>query len=549
MGQRLRLISGLILFAFVLTHYLNHALGLTSILIMEEARPYFLAIWKTEIGTIILTLAAIIHIVMALWVIYQRRSLKLKKWELIQLFFGLSIPFLVANHVIATGIVEEFYDTQIHYPQVLVNYWISNFESGIIHGFAVIIVWIHGCIGIHYWLKTKAFYTRIRWLMAQFAVVIPTLALAGYISAGYQVMMLESDRMFMSGVRMASNVTHESYHWLQVATMNTLIFFGVISLTPFIARSLRFLLQKLKKQPRLKFPNGKSYRILDGATALETMRSNKIPLASVCGGRGRCTTCRIRVTEGVENLHEPQKVEKEALERIEAIPSVRLACQIRPTSDITVMPLMPADANAKDGRRPGGLDGMEMQVAVMFVDLRGSTKLGEEKLPYDVLFILNQFFAEMTSSLNATKGHYAQFNGDGLMAIYGLNGGNAKNHAEQAIKGATEMFRRLDELNVQLESELKEPMQIGIGIHYGEAIVGAMGPPNNQLITAIGDNVNIAARLESLCKEYKSPFIISERAAQTAGITLPESKSHSVAVKGRQREIKFFALQQPPATA
>ncbi|MDX1738614.1 MAG: hypothetical protein R3261_10275, partial [Alphaproteobacteria bacterium] len=66
-----------------------------------------------------------------------------------------------------------------------------------------------------------------------------------------------------------------------------------------------------------------------------------------------------------------------------------------------------------------------------------------------------------------------------------------------------------------------------------------------QLITAIGDNVNIAARLESLCKEYKSPFIISKRAADVAGVTLDESRSHSVAVKGRQKEVKFFALEHP----
>ncbi len=546
MNQKIRLYSGLILFSFVLCHYLNHSVGLVSVITMEQLRPYFLAPWRSFLGTAILLTATILHILMSLHVIFQRRSLSLKRWELIQLIFGLSIPFLLANHLIATRFSELLNGTEIYYIHALVVYWIGSPTLGILQAISLVVVWVHGCIGIHFWLRTKAFYSNCRWILSQLAIVIPTLAFAGYISAGFQTRELATDPNFIPDLLEKGNITNQTNDWVYEWTVYA--FFGIAFLTllPFAFRFIRKALSKLQKRAQLQFSDGRIFSIPPGATILETLRDNKVSVASVCGGRGRCTTCRVRIIKGHDDLPLPESTEAAALARIEALPSVRLACQLRPTTDVSLIPLMPANATASDGRRPGGLDGMEMKVAIMFVDLRGSTKLGEDKLPYDVLFILNQFFSEMTSSLKVSKGHYAQFNGDGLMAIYGLNGGNSKDHAQQAIHGAKEMFRRLGILNQQLASELKQPLQIGIGVHFGEAIVGAMGPPDNQLLTAIGDNVNIAARLESLCREYDAPFIISESAAQAAGLTLSEGNAHNVAVKGRNKEVKFFALKEPP---
>ena len=112
----------------------------------------------------------------------------------------------------------------------------------------------------------------------------------------------------------------------------------------------------------------------------------------------------------------------------------------------------------------------------MFVDIRGSTALGEAKLAYDLLYILNQFFREMTKALNATNGHYSQFTGDGLMALYGLNARDPAAGAADALRGAREMLARVDQLNSRLQADLPLPMRIGIGIHFSEAIVGTMGP-------------------------------------------------------------------------
>jgi adenylate cyclase len=288
--------------------------------------------------------------------------------------------------------------------------------------------------------------------------------------------------------------------------------------------------------------NGRRVAILPGATVLETLRANGIAHASVCGGRGRCTTCRILVTKGLDRLTEAIEPEAKALARIGATPGMRLACQIRPVADLSVMPLLAADAGAADGAVRGGLEGSERLVTVVFVDLRGSTTLGEARLPYDVLFILNQFFHEMTNALVATRGHYSQFTGDGLMALYGLYA-DPKSGAVDAVRGAREMLHRLEQLNAQLRHELREPLRIGIGIHHSEAIVGAMGPPRSQIITAIGDTVNTCARLEGLTKDYGCAVIISRQAAEAAGLAFDRQMLRQAPVKGRLEPVEFYALQ------
>jgi len=210
------------------------------------------------------------------------------------------------------------------------------------------------------------------------------------------------------------------------------------------------------------------------------------------------------------------------------------------------MPLLSPDAHARDGFVRGGLEGSERLVTVVFVDLRGSTALGENRLPYDVLFLLNHFFKEMNDALEASNGHYSQFTGDGLMALYGLDGDAARG-TRDALRGAADMLARLDTLNSRLGAVLPTPLRIGIGMHFSEAIVGAMGPPNSQIVSAIGDTVNTCARLESLTKDYGCTLVLSRQVAEAAGLTMPDAQLHETTVKGRVGKVQFYALQGVPA--
>ena len=166
------------------------------------------------------------------------------------------------------------------------------------------------------------------------------------------------------------------------------------------------------------------------------------------------------------------------------------------------------------------------RVAVMFVDLRESSRLAEHRLPYDVLFILNRFYAEMADALQETGGYYSTFNGDGFMALYGLAGDLAQG-CRDALHGAIAVSGRLAQINAALASELREPLRVGISVHAGEAIVGTMGPPAHPIVSALGDTVNVASRLESETKSHQCALVVSAACAQAAGIDLVRvSRAH-----------------------
>jgi adenylate cyclase len=540
---RLRLASALVLLSFVICHLTAHCLLLVSFEAAEATRNVVMYPWRTWIGTVILTAAFVTHFSNALWSIYIRRALRLNRWEWTQLSLGLCIPLLLMFHVVATRIAEEALDVTTYYNTVFIVQWVMFPWLGAVQMIAVVTVWTHACIGIHYWLRTKRWYPSWRPLLFGFALLLPSLALAGYVTGGNQVLReTKADPDFVASSLGDSNLTAQT-----AAAIDRMVYVGWgiwlgLVLLPFAGRGLRAWHYRRRKPPILSHANGRSVPILPGATVLETLRAHGIAHASVCGGRARCTTCRVLVTKGLDRLPPPIGQEAKALSRIGATPEMRLACQIRPSADIAVMPLLAADASAADGAVRGGLEGSERPITVVFVDMRGSTTLGEAKLPYDVLFILNQFFHEMTKALAATHGHYSQFTGDGLMALYGLYDADPATGAADAVRGAREMLTRLDQLNHRLRADLREPLRIGIGIHHSEAIVGAMGPPRSQIITAIGDTVNTCARLESLTKDYGCAVIISRQAAEVAGVRLVGHALHQAPVKGRMQPVEFYAL-------
>lgn len=540
--SRLRLGSALILLAFILSHLAAHSFLLVSESLATSVLVPLMKPWRSAAGTVVLLTAFFVHYGNALWSIYSRRTLRLKRWEWAQLGMGLCIPLFLAQHIAATRISEVAMGTDPSYAYVLLLYWVVSPHVGLIHVAALSVVWIHACIGLHFWLRTKRWYPDWRVWLGAAALLIPTLALSGFISAGNQVRRdAAKDPAFVQRSLEDANATADTPVMLKRTAWTIVGTHVGLILLVLAARSVRRRIHERSKPPLLKHPSC-FLPVVPGATVLETLRDHGIPHASVCGGRARCTTCRVQVGKGAEQLPPPATLEAKALERIGATPGMRLACQIRPTADLAVTPLLAADASASDGYTPGGLEGSERLITCMFIDLRGSTTLGEAKLPYDVLFILNRFFSEMNQAIEATGGHYSQFTGDGLMALYGLHAADPAAGPRDAVRGANEMLMRLERLNAELKGELMKPLQIGIGIHYSEAIVGMMGPPRSMITSAIGDTINTTARLESLTKEYNCALIISRAAAEVAGLDLRGHELHEATVKGKAQSIQFYAL-------
>jgi len=539
----LRLASALTMLAFVISHLTAHAVLLISFARAKAALDILMYPWQTAFGTALLLTAFFVHYANALWSIYVRRSLRLSAWEWAQLALGLTIPAVLMAHVIGTRVAASLLEVNSSYTTVLISQWLRFPWLGVLQAVAVLTVWTHAGIGIHFWLRTKPWYPTWRTLLFAVGLLLPTLALAGFVTAGNEMLRAAENPGYVKQAFAGSNLTEAKRSTIvQIMYAGLGIHAALVGL-PFVARGVRRRFRHRERPAILTHASGRSVPIVPGATVLETLREHGIAHASVCGGRARCTTCRILVTKGFDQLSAPSGLEAKALARIGATAGTRLACQISPTGDISIVPLLTADAGAADGAVRGGLEGSERPVTVVFVDLRGSTSLGESKMPYDVLFVLNQFFHEMTNALAATNGHYSQFTGDGLMALYGLDAAAQAAGPLDAIRGAGEMLSRLDQLNHRLRQDLTQPMRIGIGIHYGEAIVGAMGPPRSQIITAIGDTVNTCARLEGLTKDYDCAVIVSRRAAEAAGLGMSDRKLHEAAVKGRAEPVQFYALR------
>jgi adenylate cyclase len=545
---RLRLTSALVLLAFVICHLSAHSLLLLSQPVAEEGLAALMRPWRSEAGTALLVIAFLVHYANALWAIYERRTLRLQGWEWAQLGLGLCIPVLLALHIASTRLAEASMGIDTSYAYVLIEYWVVAPYVAVIQAAALLTVWGHACIGIHFWLRNKAWYPQGRAWLATLALLLPTLALAGFVSAGNQIARAAADdEEFVEKALADANVTDATWATVgRTAEMVLLVHFGML-LMVFAARGARRWIYSQRMPPMLTHPSGR-VPVLGGASVLETLREHGIPHASVCGGRARCTTCRVQVSSGLESLPPLGELEAQALARIGAPAGLRLACQVRPVADLCITPLLAADSSAADGFVRGGMEGSERLITIMFIDLRGSTTLGEAKLPYDVLFILNRFFHEMKEALLATRGHYSNFTGDGLMALYGLESDDPATGAADAVRGAREMLMRVEQLNRKLAGELPQPLAIGIGIHYSEAIVGALGPPKSQIVTAIGDTANTAARLESLTKEYGCSLIVSRRAAELAGLNVAGEQLHEAPVKGRAQSVQFYALKNIPET-
>ena len=546
--RRLRLYTGLILAAYVISHFINHSLGLLSVEAMEAYRRVNAVVWQSPPGTVALYGSFLVHGYLALHALLRRTTLRMPWWEALQLTLGLLIPPLIAIHVIGTRLSQTLLGFDVDYPWVLYVHW-SNARYLIQQPLLLLVVWTHVVVGLHYWLRLKGWYPRALPLLYALAVLLPVLALLGFARAGSEVLDLASNPELRSQIASGwSDAPIDGRRFILSLEAKTLWVMAALLVLVLAARRLRRRLRRRQKHfYTLAHPSAGPITSRVGQTILEGLRAAGIPHASVCGGRARCTTCRIRVGSGREHLATPNALETEALRRIGATDNVRLACQTRPSRDLHITPLLPANASASDARRPGGVGGHEQSVAVMFIDLRASTKLGEERLPYDVVFILNQFFAEMSEALAETRGHYAQFSGDGLMALYGLESDMATG-CKDAMRGAVAMARRLATLNERLATELPEPLRIGIGIHCGEAIVGTMGPPASPNLSAIGDNINIAARLEAQCKTYGVTLVVSLDAARHAEVDLSRFDMHEAPVRGREEPVSVYAVPDPSNT-
>jgi adenylate cyclase len=216
--------------------------------------------------------------------------------------------------------------------------------------------------------------------------------------------------------------------------------------------------------------------------------------------------------------------------------------------NISITPLVPAAAHTSGGyAQPSYLAGQERNIAVLFADLRTFTAIAERKLPYDLVFLLNSYFEAVGQSITGAGGFVDKFIGDGVMALFGVETG-PMDGCREALIAARRMIEHVQNLSHALAQELNEPLKIGIGIHCGPAVVGRMGYGATVHLTAIGDTVNVASRLQDLTREFACQLVISEEVARQAELNLSGLPRHEITVRNRREALAIFVIDDLTAT-
>ncbi|RMF38395.1 MAG: (2Fe-2S)-binding protein, partial [Alphaproteobacteria bacterium] len=325
---RARILSGLVLFAFALTHFLNHAVGLVSVEAMEAVQHWRTAVTRSLPVSLLLAAALVIHAALAVGWLATRRSFRIPPRQVVQTVLGLAIPLLLLPHVVETRGAAEFLGVHDLYGYALMRLWSSTNGTGQI--LLLLVVWVHGCMGLHYWLRDLDWWRNLLPLWAGLAALVPAFAIAGFLDAGSAIAALVAAPEGHAALAARLNLPDargEAVIWLW-SRLAVLAYLAVLAAAVLINLLTRIAASRRKVE--ITFAEGPRVTGIRGMTLLEIAESNRVPMVALCHGKGRCSTCRVVIERGEDSLPPPEGAEEETLRAVGAPANNRLACQIRP---------------------------------------------------------------------------------------------------------------------------------------------------------------------------------------------------------------------------
>ena len=507
----LRLASGLILFAYVAIHLTNHALGLISLSAAERGLGIAVAVWHSIPGTVLLYGAAGVHITLAFLALYERRTLRMPPVEALRIALGLWMPMLLIAHAVMTRLAFEAYGIQSDYGRVVWTLWNSNRES---RQMALLVPgWLHGCLGLNFAFGRRIWFQRFRLILFGAALLLPVLAVLGFLAMVKEVSLLAQDAAWVNATISSSHAVHRD-GLVRLADGLLAMYLAAIGAV-LVARLLRHGVESRGgKLVSITYP-GRTVRVPRGWTILEASRSHHIPHLSMCGGRARCSTCRVRVVSGLDQCPPAAPDELNTLNRIHAPKDTRLACQLRPQVDVTVVPLLAAETPSPLRKPP--TEALEREIAVMVVSFRWSSA-PHRLLPQDLLYVLNRYSETVGDMVRTEGGVPNQFSGDQVMVLFGLEVG-PELASRQALTAATHLDLSLLTLRDQLAQELGCTAEFVIDLHAGLASIGETGDHAMRTLMAVGNTIDVARQLAAQHKhEEISRVVVSEPVMIAAGL-------------------------------
>lgn len=301
--------------------------------------------------------------------------------------------------------------------------------------------------------------------------------------------------------------------------------------------------------PLITYANDRSVEVPEGTIILNASLQHGIPHTRVCGGNARCSTCRVAVLDGLEHCSPRNQKEQAMAELRNFSPIVRLACQTAVSGDVKVRRLVLDEQDVTlvhDELDPNCEHkdvGHEGNVAVLFSDIRNFTSFSEKQLPYDVIHLLNRYFARIYQDVARYGGVIDNFMGDGIMALFGLPGVDpAPDPSLRAVRAGLDMGHSVAAMRDYFQQNFGWNLRIGVGIHRGTVIVGAVGAGVRRRTTVIGDAVNFASRIEGANKEAGTELLISESVYEEIKARVEVGKRHELAVKGKTGTHRLYEV-------
>ena len=535
--RNLRLASGLVLFTYVTLHLICHAFGLISLDAAEAGLRATVRLWHSGPGTVLLYGAAALHIGLALFAIYDRRTLRMAPLNAIRIVLGLVMPLALIGHFIGTRYAFERFGLASEYSRVAANLWAGG-AKGLTLGLLAP-GWVHGCLGLRFAFGHRPLWRRLQVLIFGAALLLPVLAGLGFVSMGRE---LTAQRSVIERLPGAGTAQRAGLEAMRESAFDT--YLALIALLG-LGRLLRGVNERRRKSVvHVAYP-GLSVAVPRGWSVLEASRSFGIAHPSMCGGRGRCSTCRVRVTGGGAHCPAPEIDERRTLDGIAAPESVRLACQLRPTGDISVEIILRVEQarGIAPAPRPPPAEG---EVAVLFFNLVFSAAATQSNVSaHDTMYALGRFQAVVAAVLETSGCVILPRAGDHWMALFGLNS-DVREGCRQAVEAARRIEHQASALRERLFHDLGLHADFSVGVHAGAVVAGMIGEGEASAFAAVGEAIAGSARLRQFAASRSARFVISRQAAVAAGIEDPALVWQAV---GIDADGASMLCAEAPATA
>ena len=290
---------------------------------------------------------------------------------------------------------------------------------------------------------------------------------------------------------------------------------------------------------------------VEGQSILDASLAAGIPFAHACGGKARCSTCRVRVMEGIAHCTPRSPEEVRLARHLRFDCSIRLACQTRVTGSIRLRRLVldweDQDLASASAAQPADTSpGEEKALAILFADLAGFTAFSERLPPYDVIHALNRYYHHVGSAIALHRGLISNYAGDGFMALFGLE--DPADATLRAIRAGFGILEAVKRLEPYFEALHHQRLAVRIGIHFGTVVVGSLGYRENPQTTVIGDAVNFASRIEAANKKFGTRLLISSAAREQVREQVEVRRCPPITISGKTGRHTLFEITHLPGT-